>query len=157
MTEPETGEQVQTWCPSGVASAPEAVVLGVQTPATGRLSYLAEPVAAGEVLGEIPEGIEPTRILRFATHCKTTCLNRRGADCGLVERVVAAAPLPDPVTVPRCHLRAKCQWWHQKGLPACRRCPAVSTAFKANDSLTSLVANPATTLEELEAWIAESS
>lgn len=132
-------------------------MLGVQVPATGRLSYLAEPVPAGEVLGEIPEGVEPTRILRFATHCKTSCRNRQGTDCGLVERVVAAVPLPEGVAVPRCHLRARCQWWHQKGVAACHRCPAVSTAFRADDALTSLVADPTTTLDQLETWIAESS
>jgi hypothetical protein len=157
MTERETDEQVQTWCPSSVANAPQAVVLGVRTPATGLVSYLAEPIPAGEVLGEIPEGIEPTRVLRFASPCRSSCRNRHGADCSLIERVVAAAPTPDPVAVPRCHLRAKCQWWHQKGAAACQRCPAVSTAFRTDDALSSLVANPATTLEQLQQWIAESS
>jgi hypothetical protein len=157
MSEPQTGKPVQTWCPSGLAKAPEAVVLGVRTPETGRVTYLAEPVPAGEVLGEIPEGIEPTRILRFATHCSTTCLNRRGNDCSLVERVVTAAPPAETPAVPRCHLRTKCQWWHQKGVAACQRCPAVSTAFEADDALTSLVADPTTSLAQLEAWIAESA
>ena len=157
MSEPEAGKPVQTWCPSGVAKAPESVVLGVRSAATGGLAYLAEPVPAGEVLGEIPEGIEPTRVLRFAAHCSTSCHNRRGADCSLVERVVLAVPTLDTAAVPRCHLRAKCQWWHQKGVEACRRCPAVSTAFEADDALTSLVADPSTSLAQLEAWIAASA
>jgi hypothetical protein len=33
----------------------------------------------------------------------------------------------------------------------------VSTAFEADDALTSLVADPTTTLEQLEAWIADSA
>ncbi|MDQ1742758.1 MAG: hypothetical protein QOE23_1097 [Pseudonocardiales bacterium] len=132
-------------------------MLGVRSADTGRLAYLAEPVPAGEVLGEIPEGIEPTRILRFASHCSTSCPHRRGADCSLVERVIVAAPPSTTVTVPRCHLRPKCQWWHQKGVAACHQCPAVSTAFEADDALTSLVADPATTLAQLEQWIAESA
>ena len=157
MTEFPTVEPLRTWCPSGRAKAPEAVVLGVRSAETGSVAYLAEPVPAGEVLGEIPEGIEPTRILRFASHCSTSCLHRRGADCSLVERVVAAAPPAGAGTVPRCHLRTKCQWWQQKGVSACHRCPAVSTAFEADDALTSLVADPTTSMEQLEAWIAESA
>jgi hypothetical protein len=146
-------EPQQTWCPSGVPDAPESVVLGVRDNADGRVSYLAEPVPAAEVLGDIPDGIEPTRVLRFASHCTTNCLNRRGTECGLVDRVVTAAPAPVSLTVPRCHLRSKCQWWQQQGVAACQQCPAVSTAFSAEDTLTTLVADPSTTIEQVEAWI----
>lgn len=146
----------QTWCPSGVSDAPESVVLGVRADADGRVSYLADPVPAAQVLGQIPDGIEPTRVLRFASHCTANCLNRRGTECSLVERVVAVAP-PTTGAVPRCHLRSRCQWWGQKGVAACQQCPAVSTAFAADDVRTTLVANPNTTLDELEAWIAASA
>jgi hypothetical protein len=154
MTEPTPA--TQTWCPSGAPSAPEAVVLGVRSGADGTVSYLAEPVPAAEVLGQIPPDVEPTRVLRFASHCSTNCVNRRGADCGLVERIVTAAqPVASPV-VPRCHLRAHCQWWQQKGVVACQQCPSVSTAFAVDDERMTIVADPSTTLEQLEAWIAES-
>lgn len=147
-------EPVQTWCPSGTPTAPEAVVLGVRDNADGRVTYLADPVPAAEVLGQIPEGIEPTRVLRFASHCTTNCLNRRGSECGLVDRVVAAAPPPATSTVPRCHLRAQCQWWVQRGVAACGQCPAVSTAVSIDDERTTLVADPNTTLEQVESWMA---
>ncbi|HTZ43627.1 MAG TPA: hypothetical protein VMB79_07170 [Jatrophihabitans sp.] len=147
----------QTWCPSGVPNAPEAVVLGVRASLDGRVSYLAEPVPAGEVLGQIPEGIAPTRVLRFASHCSTSCRNRDGASCTLVERIVLATPPDEEPSVPRCHLRAHCQWWQQKGVAACQRCPAVATAFPADNELMTLVADPSTTLDQLEAWIAESA
>ncbi len=146
----------QTWCPSGKPTAPEAVVLGVRSGADGRVTYLAEPIAATEVLGEIPEGVEPARVLRFASHCTSICPNRRGTDCHLVERILTAATPVDSPAVPRCHLRPQCQWWHQKGVAACQQCPSISTLFPAADERMMLVADPSTTLEELQAWITES-
>lgn len=145
----------QTWCPSGTPNAPEAVVLGVRSGADGRVTYLAEPVPVAEVLGEIPEGIEPSRVLRFAAHCRSSCPNRRGADCSLVERIVTAALPVDSPVVPPCHLRPQCQWWHQKGVVACQQCPSVSTLFAVDDERMTIVADPSTTLEQLQAWIAE--
>jgi hypothetical protein len=148
---------VITWCPSGTPKAPEAVVLGVRSGPEGTVSYLAEPVPATEVLGEIPEGIEPARVLRFASHCTSRCPNRRGSDCQLVERIVTAAvPVTSPV-VPRCHLRPQCQWWQQKGVAACQQCPSVATLFPAADERMTIIADPNTTLEQLQAWIAESA
>jgi len=132
-------------------------VLGVRSGADGGVTYLAEPVPAAEVLGEIPEGIEPARVLRFASHCQSSCPNRRGADCHLIERIVTAArPVASPV-VPRCHLRPQCQWWHQKGVVACQQCPSISTRFPADDERMTIVADPNTTLEQLQAWIEESN
>ncbi|MGW2477595.1 hypothetical protein [Streptomyces sp. NPDC001665] len=143
-----------SWCPSGDAHAPEAVVLGVRSGQEGRVAYLADPVPASQVLGDVPEGIDPRRILRFASHCVSGCANRRGDDCALVERVVAAAPRVVDAAVPRCHLRTRCQWWTQSGVEACRRCPAVSTRHHADDELAGLIADPTTTREQLDAWIA---
>lgn len=157
MNASESAAPAQTWCPSGTPTAPESLVLGVRSGADGTVSYLAEPVPAAEVLGEIPEGIEPRRVLRFASHCQSNCPNRRGSDCSLVERIVTAAvPVASPV-VPRCHLRPQCQWWHQKGVVACQQCPSISTRFSADDERMAIVADPSTTLEQLEAWIAESN
>ncbi|TXS20131.1 hypothetical protein EAO70_09440 [Streptomyces sp. adm13(2018)] len=148
------GGSSQTWCPSGEAHAPESVVLGVRSGQDGRVVYLADPVPAAEVLGEVPEGIEPRRVLRFASHCVSDCVNRRGDDCTLVERVLARPAAREDGPVPRCHLRARCQWWKQTGVAACGRCPAVSTRHHAGDGLADLVADPATTQEQLDEWIA---
>lgn len=142
-----------TWCPSGDAHAPESVVLGVRSGQDGRVVYLADPVPASEVLGMVPEGVEPRRILRFASHCVSDCANRRGNDCTLVERVLATPPV-EGTAVPRCHLRSQCQWWSQTGVQACHRCPAVATRHHTDDELAELVADPATTREQLDEWIA---
>lgn len=147
-------QPVQTWCPSGEAHAPESVVLGVRSGQDGSVVYLADPVPASEVLGEVPEGVEPRRLLRFASHCVSGCANRRGEDCTLVERVLSRPPAPETTQVPRCHLRQRCQWWTQTGVAACLRCPAVSTRHHADDELAELVADPATTKEQLDAWVA---
>lgn len=150
----ESAEQV-SWCPSGSADRPESVVLGVRSGDDGSVAYLAEPVPAAEVLGMVPEGIEPRRILRFASHCEASCANRVGTECGLITRISAVPAPPHASAVPRCHLRAQCKWWQQAGVDACHRCPAVSTLMLADDELGNLVADPATTREQLDAWISE--
>lgn len=141
------------WCPSGKADAPEAVVLGVRSGQGGEVVYLAEPVPARDVLPVVPRDVEPTRVLRFASHCVSNCLHRRGNDCTLVERV-AATPADGNGSVPRCHLRPHCKWWAQTGVDGCRRCPAVATTVVEGDDLGALVADPTTTREQLEAWMA---
>ena len=143
-----------TWCPSAPADRPESVVLGVRSGEDGRITYLAEPIPAAEVLGAIPAGIAPTRVLRFASHCVSECGNRIGTACGLVERIRAVPSETDSAAVPRCHLRPRCTWWNQVGVEACLRCPAVTTMGSPDDALTALVADPATTREQLEEWIA---
>jgi hypothetical protein len=106
------------------------------------------------VLGSIPEGIPPTRVLRFANHCLSECPNRIGESCGLIERFQVAKP-PAAENAPRCHLRPRCKWWQQVGLEACRRCPAITTMNSPDDQVMALVADPATTLDQLEHWMAE--
>ncbi|MEU3566930.1 hypothetical protein AB0E96_00650 [Kitasatospora sp. NPDC036755] len=150
-----TDESTRSWCPSGDAHAPEAVVLGVRSGADGQVTYLADPVPAADVLGAVPEGISPTRVLRFASHCVSNCINREGDSCTLVDRVLTVPSTAEARAVPRCHLRAQCQWWRQRGVDACHRCPAVSTSHYQDDELSELVADPATTPEQLAAWIAE--
>ncbi|MFF5315705.1 hypothetical protein [Streptomyces massasporeus] len=148
------GPAPQAWCPSGAADAPESVVLGVRSGADGRVTYLADPVPASGVLGLVPADIEPRRVLRFASHCVTECANRRGDDCTLIERVVAAYPATEPGNVPRCHLRADCKWWGQAGVDACRRCPALASRHRTDEELATLVADPSTTLEQIDARFA---
>lgn len=143
----------RAWCPSGKADAPESVVLGVRSGEGGEVVYLADPVPAGDVLPVVPKDVEPTRVLRFASHCVSDCLHRRGNDCTLVERVVST-PADENRSVPRCHLRTHCKWWMQTGVAGCRRCPAIATAVVEDDDLGLLVADPGTTQEQLDAWIA---
>ncbi|MFC1408916.1 hypothetical protein ACEZCY_06415 [Streptacidiphilus sp. N1-12] len=149
-----TTEQTVSWCPSGLADRPESVVLGVRSGEDGSVAYLAEPVPAKEVISLVPEGIEPRRILRFASHCESDCRQRVGTECGLVNRIVALPGPPRGSAVPRCHLRSQCMWWNQRGVDACHHCPAVSSLVSKDDDLGNLVADPSTTQEQLEAWIA---
>lgn len=149
-----TDASTPSWCPSGDAHAPESVVLGVRSGPGGQVTYLADPVPAADVLGSIPAGVSPTRVLRFASHCVSDCANRRGDDCTLVERVLRVPAKEQTRAVPRCHLRNQCQWWRQTGVDACHRCPAVSTANYQDDALSELVADPSTTPEQLDSWIA---
>jgi hypothetical protein len=143
-----------TWCPSGDAHRPESVVLGVRSGENGEVVYLADPVPAADVLGGIPEGIAPNRVLRFASHCVSDCANRIGTSCGLIERIRTVPSEPTASAVPRCHLRPHCKWWNQVGVDACHRCPAVTTLNSPEDELTALVADPSTTREQLDSWIA---
>lgn len=149
----ENAEPEVSWCPSGASNRPESLVLGVRSADDGSVAYLDEPVPAADVLGMVPEGIEPRRILRFASHCEASCGNRVGTQCGLVDRITAVPAPPHAQAVPRCHLRTRCKWWQQRGVEACHRCPAVSTLMLAEDELGNLVADPATTQEQLDEWI----
>ncbi|MFV2194917.1 hypothetical protein [Nocardiopsis sp. LOL_012] len=146
-------DKEQTWCPSGDAGAPEAVVLGVRSGENGRLVYLADPVPASAVLDRVPEGVEPGRVMRFASHCVSECKHRRGNDCTLVERISAVPGNPEQERVPRCHLRGRCTWWAQTGAEGCRRCPVISTRNTEDDELAALVADPDVTVEQVERWI----
>lgn len=145
-----------TWCPSGKARAPESVVLGVRSKESGQVTYLATPVPAADIVAAIPEDIEPRRILRFASYCESGCPNRSGNDCTLVNRLMKLPAEATEKSVPRCHLRPKCQWWTQHGVDACHRCPAVVTSVPTSDTARMFVADPNTTLAQLDSWIASS-
>ncbi|MER7144086.1 hypothetical protein [Streptomyces xanthochromogenes] len=150
----DRGEDHISWCPSGDAHRPESLVLGVRSGEKGQVVYLDEPVPAADVLSSIPEGIAPNRVLRFASHCTSACANRVGDDCSLIQRIQTLPSPQETGAVPRCHLRPRCKWWNQTGVDACHRCPALATLNSADDRLAALVADPATTIEQLEHWIA---
>ncbi|WP_149184221.1 hypothetical protein [Streptomyces sp. TRM49041] len=141
------------WCPSGAPDRPESVVLGVRSGPDGQVDYLAAPLPAAEVVATLPEGIPPTRVLRFASHCVSECANRVGTTCGLADRMLALPPPEATGPVPRCHLRPHCKWWHQTGPSACHHCPAVATTPLADDTLAALVADPTTTRAQLAAHL----
>lgn len=146
-----------TWCPSGQALAPEAVVLGVRSRSDGTVTYLATPTPARELLPMIPDGIEPTpgaasRLAlrqrvppppqrRLHTDRQDPHPARRG------DAVAAAAPLPPAGTLPVVAA-------DRPG--PCGRCPAISTSVHASDSLNSLIADPNVTPDQLQEWIDDS-
>jgi hypothetical protein len=147
-------EAAPSWCPSGESHRPESVVLGVRSQEDGGLTYLAEPVPAAEVLPLVPEGIRPSRVLRFASHCVSECAHRAGAECTLISKIRTLPPKQPDARLPHCHLRHDCKWWQQAGAEACARCPAVSTTVLATDTTAGLAADPTVTPEQLQEWIA---
>lgn len=136
-------ESEPLWCPSSRPDQEGAVVLGVHAEPR-RLTYLDAPVPASEVVAGLPEGVDPTRVVRFASLCRTSCSHWQGA-CTLLEKV-AVTPEPSDAPsggpVPPCHLRSRCRWWDQRGVAACRRCPVVETFVAAGDTLWETVADP---------------
>jgi hypothetical protein len=134
----------QLWCPSGQPGEPEAVVLGVRSGSSGGgLAYLDTPVPAPTAVELVPAGIDPTRVLRFASHCVRSCQHWQDNACSLVEKIVVAVPGTDEASVPRCHLRPRCRWWQQSGVAACHRCPLVETFVAADDTEQQRLSDPA--------------
>jgi hypothetical protein len=98
----------------GTAEKPRLVPLEVLQPVTAELMALSAPVT-------------PTEVFRVAAPCVGRgCKHFDGADCRLVQRLVALLP-PVAEAAPPCPLRPACRWWHQEGRAACLRCPQVVT------------------------------
>jgi hypothetical protein len=134
----------QLWCPSGAPGEPEAVVLGVRSEPGGAVAYLETPVPAAVAVELVPAGIDPTRVLRFASHCVSACAHWQRGACSLVDKIVVAEPATEAAGVPRCHLRPRCRWWRQQGPAACQRCPLVQTFVAADEAGRQRVSDPAT-------------
>ncbi|AUG75303.1 hypothetical protein CFP65_0329 [Kitasatospora sp. MMS16-BH015] len=146
-------EAAPLWCPSGHGREAESVVLGVRSQDDGGLTYLAEPMPAAEALALVPAGIEPTRVLRFASHCESGCAHRAGPECTLITKLRTLPPKAADAPLPHCHLRHHCKWWNQAGADACGRCPAVATTILSTETTVSRAADPSVTPEQLRAWI----
>jgi hypothetical protein len=136
----EKSTDERTWCPSSPPDRPESVVLGVHDGST--VTYLAMPIPAREALEMVPPGVEPRDVIRFASFCDQACRHRVGTDCGLVTKVAVAAPVADDPSLPRCHLRPRCQWWRQSGIEACRRCSLIQTAVYEPDEQLRRIGDP---------------
>lgn len=114
--------------------------------------YLADPVPVTpellDKLGDVPAA----DALRIAAPChESACSHFREAQCSLITKIVRAMPeaLPD-APVPACNLRAKCRWWRQEKVAACRRCPMVLTDDAYADEVQRWIADPETSAEEFE-------
>ncbi|HEU5111399.1 MAG TPA: hypothetical protein VFT95_22890 [Micromonosporaceae bacterium] len=118
------------------------------------MTYVDHPMPAPDAAGLVPEGVEPTRVLRFASPCEATCGHRVGGGCGLVTKVAAAAVPVQIATLPRCHLRSRCTWWAQAGADACHRCPLIRTAGYEDDLRMRLISDPDIDLDQLTAALA---
>lgn len=111
-------------------------MLGVleETGAGPRLAYVAGKAPVDQALLDAAGEVPPTRIMRFAARCaQSACTHFDGQDCQLAQRIVVGLA---PVThaLPPCAVRRDCRWYAQEGVPACQRCPQITTQVDAPDA-----------------------
>ncbi|SCF87467.1 hypothetical protein GA0115259_104018 [Streptomyces sp. MnatMP-M17] len=134
---------MKSMCPSAQPEMTGSRVLGVvEGEAGARVRYLSKPLPVdGKVLNLVTP-MRPTEVLRIAADCATTaCTNFDGTHCTLVQRITRLLP-PVVSTLPACHLRPTCRWWHQEKAEACMRCPQIVTTTVAPASVQREVAEP---------------
>jgi hypothetical protein len=136
MTHPETEahESLATEsrttpvCPSSTCHE-GAVVIGVLGE-SGRLGYIRPPVPVDPHFAEnASRHGDPESRFRFADNCvRHACEHWTGQQCGLIGRLVHSAHAQElelATKLPRCAVRADCQWFAQNGQEACAVCPLV--------------------------------
>lgn len=122
-------------CPSSSPAAEDAKVFAVMTGSVEapRASYLGKGVTIAKDDIHLPEGVEPTRVFRFAGSCAAKgCGQFANGACQLGKTV---ARLLDDVAedLPVCSIRGDCRWFAENGPPICRKCPQVVTTVKPTD------------------------
>jgi hypothetical protein len=124
-----SGAAASSLCPSAQPEMAGVVAFGVVqgTPEQPHLVQIEKPVAVTADLLQLAGPVKPTQVFRFAAPCAGgACKHFDGRDCALVQRVVQILPAVSE-DIPRCTIRADCQWWRQEGKAACLRCPQVVT------------------------------
>jgi hypothetical protein len=124
-----TSNTCRLLCPSAQPELPGSVILGViqGTPKHPRLVQLTEPQPTTPKILDLAQPVKPTEVFRFAAPCaEFACHHFDGTKCELVGRVVRLIP-PVETSLPLCHIRSSCRWWHQEGKAACMRCPVIVT------------------------------
>jgi hypothetical protein len=121
-------------CPSAQPEVPGSVIFGVVqgTPKEPRLVQLTEPQPTTPEILDLAAPVKPTEVFRFAAPCaEFACRHFDGNKCQLAGRIVRLLP-PVEESLPRCHIRPSCRWWHQEGRAACMRCPVIVTESEAD-------------------------
>lgn len=116
-------------CPSASAGAAGAQVFGVVGGSAGdpQVAYLTEPMPVTEALRQQAAPASLEEVTRTSAPCGgNACQHFDGADCTLVQRIVAKLD-PAVSRPPPCSIRGQCRWWAQEGRSACVRCPQVVT------------------------------
>jgi hypothetical protein len=131
-------------CPSMTSIGPDARVFGVLTgsPAAGfEVGYLTEALPATPAFLAAAAPAEPTEVFWAAAPCVERCCKHfDGTNCRLAARITAI--LDRAVSaLPRCAIRPRCRWCHQKGRAACLRCPQVTTEQRNPSDLDRAVAD----------------
>jgi hypothetical protein len=105
---------------AGTVEAPETLFIGPRPPDPALLA-LAAPAT-------------PAEVFRFTARCQESgCGYFSEGRCGVAAAIVAHLPEVAAGALPRCGIRPQCRWWHDEGVAACRRCPAVVTDDRARD------------------------
>jgi|ERR1043166_8656728 len=121
-------------CPSAQPELPGSVIFGViqGTAKEPRLVQLKEPQPTTPEILDLAAPVKPTEVFRFAAPCaEFGCRHFDGNNCQLAKRVVRLIP-PAEASLPLCHIRPSCRWWHQEGKAACMRCPVIITETEAD-------------------------
>src|SRR5574338_384666 len=118
-------------CPSANPDWAGARVFAVVggTPAEPRAAYLDQTRPITAELLALAGPTDPAEVFRAAAPCAGgVCMHFDSRDqaCGLARKTVRLVPVVVN-RLPRCAIRADCQWWRQEGAAACRRCPQVVT------------------------------
>lgn len=121
-------------CPSAPAS-PGSVIIGIVQ--NDRIAKLATPLevnAAFIASGRSSGSLEAS--FRFADTCREhACEQWNGRGCGLIVRLDGESShrLAGHAGLPRCAIRGRCRWWHERGSSACDVCTFVVTDTRPPD------------------------
>jgi hypothetical protein len=134
-------------CPSADVDMAESAIFGIVigTPEAPNLVYLDRVKPIPPELLALDSPVKPSEIFRIAATCvERGCKHFDGAECRLVERIVARLPAVVE-TIPDCAIRDRCRWWNQEGKAACLRCSQiVHDNYVSSDNLILEVADPQT-------------
>jgi hypothetical protein len=110
-------------CPSSICQEGSSLI-GIIT-SEGTVNYLDNPIKIDKIfVEEAYKGRDPHSRFRFAGNCaKNGCehWNKNGKKCGLIEKLEKVSDSFNE----HCEIRAKCRWYNQKGIDACKICTNV--------------------------------
>lgn len=126
---PEKRELAGHVCPSARCE-PGALLLGVVQDDM-RLAHLPQPLTidAAFVAAATAAG-SPEQRFRFADTCvEGRCKQWTGSACGVIESILdhLGPEARAETRLPRCAIRPRCRWYHQRGGAACQACVLVVT------------------------------
>ena len=142
-------------CPSAHPTWSGAIALGVigGTAKEPSVRYLLDAQPVTQELLNLADPVTPPEVFRFAAPCLNgNCVHFKENTCKLASRVVTLlTEVSDDL--PRCPIRATCQWWRQEGLAACRRCSQVVTNnFSPSDDMRATAQDPQSDPKARSSW-----
>lgn len=108
-----------------------AILVGIRMP-DGRVAFASDRIIVDAEFVQIARsGRSPESRFRFGSACaKTGCAQWSGGRCGVIDRLMEAAPREASAELPECSLRSQCRWFYQRGADACAVCPEVLTDMR---------------------------